>query len=305
MAISSRRATRRRSPRSLNRFMADPERGRSRKGAAGRRKVEAAFSPRGAPRAPRRRLSRGGVHGQGGRDDADRHDRSARGPGDLRRRRAPRRGARLAPRRTRSRRHRLQPHELHPRATHDLPGDATRYLPTVNSKHLDAIVHSTRLDRGCDAREGRHRALPRGRPRAPGRAAPVPLAARRSSSRCTGSMPNGPSGAGPRGTVLRTAAMAERARPGRDDRGVARPRRALPPPLRPPDRATSRTAWRSRTHRPPDEIRRRFGLRGGDYVLFVGRLVPEKAPGPARCAPSRRVDRRRAARARRGIELHR
>ncbi|MGH7776439.1 MAG: glycosyltransferase family 4 protein [Candidatus Dormibacterales bacterium] len=30
--------------------------------------------------------------------------------------------------------------------------------------------------------------------------------------------------------------------------------------------------------RAPDEIRRRFGLKGGDYVLFVGRLVPEKAP---------------------------
>jgi glycosyltransferase involved in cell wall biosynthesis len=30
--------------------------------------------------------------------------------------------------------------------------------------------------------------------------------------------------------------------------------------------------------RAPDEITRRFGLRGGDYILFVGRLVPEKAP---------------------------
>jgi glycosyltransferase involved in cell wall biosynthesis len=32
------------------------------------------------------------------------------------------------------------------------------------------------------------------------------------------------------------------------------------------------------TRRSPNEIRQRFGLRGGDYVLFVGRLVPEKAP---------------------------
>jgi glycosyltransferase involved in cell wall biosynthesis len=32
------------------------------------------------------------------------------------------------------------------------------------------------------------------------------------------------------------------------------------------------------TRRVPDAIRRRFGLLGGDYVLFVGRLVPEKAP---------------------------
>jgi glycosyltransferase involved in cell wall biosynthesis len=30
--------------------------------------------------------------------------------------------------------------------------------------------------------------------------------------------------------------------------------------------------------RAPDLIRSRFGLEGGDYVLFVGRLVPEKAP---------------------------
>src|SRR5439155_19852756 len=28
----------------------------------------------------------------------------------------------------------------------------------------------------------------------------------------------------------------------------------------------------------PHEIATRFGLHGGDYVLFVGRLVPEKAP---------------------------
>lgn len=30
---------------------------------------------------------------------------------------------------------------------------------------------------------------------------------------------------------------------------------------------------------PPDEIRRRWGLEGGDYVLFMGRFVPEKSPG--------------------------
>jgi glycosyltransferase involved in cell wall biosynthesis len=32
------------------------------------------------------------------------------------------------------------------------------------------------------------------------------------------------------------------------------------------------------TPRAPQEITRRWGLRGGDYLLFVGRLVPEKAP---------------------------
>lgn len=30
--------------------------------------------------------------------------------------------------------------------------------------------------------------------------------------------------------------------------------------------------------RPPSEITRRWGLRGGDYALFLGRLVPEKDP---------------------------
>ena len=32
------------------------------------------------------------------------------------------------------------------------------------------------------------------------------------------------------------------------------------------------------TPRPPQEITDRFGLRGDDYFLFVGRMVPEKAP---------------------------
>jgi glycosyltransferase involved in cell wall biosynthesis len=31
-------------------------------------------------------------------------------------------------------------------------------------------------------------------------------------------------------------------------------------------------------HRPPSLITERFGLNGGDYALFLGRLVPEKAP---------------------------
>ena len=35
---------------------------------------------------------------------------------------------------------------------------------------------------------------------------------------------------------------------------------------------------RPSTARPPRLITERFGLRGGDFVLFVGRLVPEKAP---------------------------
>jgi glycosyltransferase involved in cell wall biosynthesis len=35
---------------------------------------------------------------------------------------------------------------------------------------------------------------------------------------------------------------------------------------------------REPVHRPPAEIIDRLGLMGGDYLLFVGRLVPEKAP---------------------------
>ena len=31
-------------------------------------------------------------------------------------------------------------------------------------------------------------------------------------------------------------------------------------------------------HRAPRLITERFGLHGGDYALFLGRLVPEKAP---------------------------
>ncbi len=34
----------------------------------------------------------------------------------------------------------------------------------------------------------------------------------------------------------------------------------------------------ARRPRPPEEIARRFGLAGNSYLLFVGRLVPEKAP---------------------------
>ena len=32
------------------------------------------------------------------------------------------------------------------------------------------------------------------------------------------------------------------------------------------------------TRRPPGDLLRRLGLQGGDYVLFVGRLIPEKCP---------------------------
>jgi Glycosyltransferase len=32
------------------------------------------------------------------------------------------------------------------------------------------------------------------------------------------------------------------------------------------------------TKRPPGELLRRLGLQGSDYVLFVGRLIPEKCP---------------------------
>ena len=98
-------------------------------------------------------------------------------------------------------------------------------------------------------------------------------------------MPNEPSGAGRRRSVLRVAQwmsarvpdativvskhLAEHFR-----ERYGRPTTYIPNGVEEP------------TRRPPDEITRRFGLRGRDYVLFVGRLVPEKAPdlllGPSR-----------------------
>jgi len=155
-------------------------------------------------------------------------------------------------------------------------GMRPRYLPTVNSKHLDAIVHSTLST--VDAMFARfdvvhYHAV------GPG----LPSVLPRYLSRAK--------------VVLTVHGLdAERAKWSRSAQGVLRAAQWMS--ARVPDativvsrdladhyrRRYDRATWHvpngvaNPTHRAPDAISRRFGLRGGDYILFVGRLVPEKAP---------------------------
>src|SRR5687767_6289928 len=155
-------------------------------------------------------------------------------------------------------------------------GMRPRYLPTVNSKHLDAIVHSTlsTLDAVfAHADVVHYHAV------GPGIPAVVPRYLSRAK------------------VVLSVHGLdAERAKWG----GVARRVLELGQWLsaRVPDATIVvskdlEAHYRQRYHRPtvyiPNgvkephrrpaaEITDRFGVRGGDYFLFVGRLVPEKAP---------------------------
>jgi glycosyltransferase involved in cell wall biosynthesis len=155
-------------------------------------------------------------------------------------------------------------------------GMRPRYLPTVGSKHLDAIVHSTlsTLDvsiRGADIVH--YHAV------GPGIAAVIPRflspakvvltvhgldaerAKWRSGARAVLGVAQWLSARVPDATIVVSKDLERhyrhryRRRTTYIPNGVAEPRR-----------------------RPPDEIVRRLGLRGDDYVLFVGRLVPEKAP---------------------------
>jgi len=155
-------------------------------------------------------------------------------------------------------------------------GMRPRYLPTVGSKHLDAIVHSTlsTLDaviRGADIVH--YHAV------GPGIPAVIPRYLSRSK------------------VVLTVHGLdAERAKWGGAARRVLNTATWLS--ARVPDETIVvsrdlerhyRERYDRRTNyipngvaqpiaRSPDEIDRRFGLRGDDYILFVGRLVPEKAP---------------------------
>lgn len=150
------------------------------------------------------------------------------------------------------------------------------HLPTVSRKHLDAIVHSTisTLDavrRRVDVVH--YHAV------GPGIPAGIP----RYLSPCT--------------VVLTVHGLdAERAKWGRGARAVLRTAQWLS--ARIPDATIVvsqdlerhyRTRYRRKTRyipngvvepapRPPGLITERLGLRGDDYLLFVGRLVPEKAP---------------------------
>jgi glycosyltransferase involved in cell wall biosynthesis len=151
-----------------------------------------------------------------------------------------------------------------------------RYLPTIDSKHLDAIVHSTLST--VDAVIARadivhYHAV------GPG----IPAMLPRYLSRAK--------------VVLTVHGLdAERAKWSTAARGVLRTAQWLS--ARVPDAtivvskdlaAQYRARYRRATwyipngvdearRLPPEAIRQRFGLVGGDYVLFVGRLVPEKAP---------------------------
>ena len=155
-------------------------------------------------------------------------------------------------------------------------GMRPRYLPTVGSKHLDAIVHSTlsTLDaamRGADIVH--YHAV------GPGIPAVIPRYLSRAK------------------VVLTVHGLdAERAKWGGAARHVLNAATWLS--ARVPDetivvsrelerhyleRYCRRTTYIPNgvaevVARAPDEIVRRFGLRGDDYLLFVGRLVPEKAP---------------------------
>jgi glycosyltransferase involved in cell wall biosynthesis len=155
-------------------------------------------------------------------------------------------------------------------------GMRPRYLPTVHSKHLDAIVHSSLSTIDAMARRPdivHYHAV------GPGILAVVP----RYFSRAK--------------VVLTVHGLdADRAKWGGSARAVLRVGQWLS--ARVPDETIvvsrdlaryyqehhgRRTAYipngvSSPTPRPPAEITRRFGLRGDDYLLFVGRIVPEKAP---------------------------
>lgn len=150
------------------------------------------------------------------------------------------------------------------------------HLPTVSRKHLDAIVHSTLST--IDAVRRRvdvvhYHAV------GPG----IPAVLPRYLSSCK--------------VVLTVHGLdAERAKWGRGARAVLRTAQWLS--ARVPDativvsrdlerhyRARYRRAATyipngvaQRAPRPPELITERFGLKGDDYLLFVGRLVPEKAP---------------------------
>jgi len=159
---------------------------------------------------------------------------------------------------------------------HSHRGMRVRYLPTVGAKHLDAIVHSSlatvdAVARGADVVH--YHAV------GPGVPAVVPRYLSRSK------------------VVLTVHGLdAERAKWGPVATGGLRAATWMSAHVPDATIVVSRDlvdAYRDRYGRPvthipngvderprrsPDRINRRFGLAGGDYVLFVGRLVPEKAP---------------------------
>jgi glycosyltransferase involved in cell wall biosynthesis len=155
-------------------------------------------------------------------------------------------------------------------------GMRPRYLPTVGSKHLDAIVHSTlsTIDasiRGADVVHyhavgpGIPAAIPRFLSRAKVVLTVHGLDAERAkwggSARSILTLAQWLSARVPDETIVVSKDLQRHYR----DR-YRRATAFIPNGVAPAER------------RAPDEITRRFGLHGNDYFLFVGRLVPEKAP---------------------------
>ncbi|MBI2237240.1 MAG: glycosyltransferase family 4 protein [Actinobacteria bacterium] len=155
-------------------------------------------------------------------------------------------------------------------------GMRVRNLPTVNSKHLDAIVHSglSTVAAMRDSVDVVHYhaigpGIPSGLPRYLSRAKVVLTVHGLDSERPKW-------GRGAR-AVLKTAEWLSAKVP---DATIVVSRDLA-------DHYRSRYGRRTwyipngveeRTRRPPEEITERFGLTERSYVLFVGRMVPEKAP---------------------------
>jgi glycosyltransferase involved in cell wall biosynthesis len=159
---------------------------------------------------------------------------------------------------------------------HSYRGMRVRNLPTVSSKHLDAIVHSglSTLDAMVSGIDIVHYhaigpGLPSFFPRFATRAKVVQTIHGRDSERSKwGGFARSALRAGewlsarvPDATIVVSHDLEDhyRRRYGRRTTYIA-------------------NGVNEPTIRPANEINRRFGLRGGDYLLFVGRMVPEKAP---------------------------
>jgi glycosyltransferase involved in cell wall biosynthesis len=155
-------------------------------------------------------------------------------------------------------------------------GMTVRTIRTVDSKHLDAIVHSagstvTAMRAGLDVvhYHAVGPGLPSALPRYLGRARVVQTIHGRDSERAKWGRAAQ--------TVLRTAEWMSAHVP---DETVVVSRDLQEHYLRTYGR---RTTWIPNgvdepTLRPPTAIAERWGLTTGSYLLFVGRLVPEKAP---------------------------
>jgi glycosyltransferase involved in cell wall biosynthesis len=155
-------------------------------------------------------------------------------------------------------------------------GMRVRTLPTVDSKHLDAIVHSflSTLDAMRTGVDVVHfhalgPGLPSVLPRALSRAKVVQTVHGRDDERSKWN----PLAR----TVLRLGGWLSARVP---DATIVVSRNLAEDYLRRYGRTTAfiPSGVDEPTIRPPLEITERFGLRGNDYVLFVGRMVPEKGP---------------------------